>query len=113
MAALGLAAAGFIALETSGNTDTPVVPPGLVVILGAVAVIAWVRARWAPIAGVVAGVFNLFAMFVVDADGRLTDTSPAVAFVGSWAMVLGLIGAVVAGGLAVSAERRLVSPSGS
>ena len=108
VAALLIAAAGFVAQMVAGVTDTPTIPPGLVVILLAAGLIAFVPGRWMPLAGVFAGLFNLVASVVVDAVGRLMDPSPATGFVGAWLMHIGLIAACIAGTMATvrNAERR-------
>ena len=98
--ALLIAAVGFVAQMVAGVTDTPTIPPGLVVILVAAVLVAYVPGRWLPIAGVVAGLFNLVASVVVDAADRLVDPSPATGFIGAWLMHIGLIAACTAGTIA-------------
>jgi hypothetical protein len=98
--ALLVAAAGFIAQMIAGVTDTPTIPPGLVAIVAAAALVAFTSWPSAPLAGVAAGVFNLLAFAVVGAIDRLIDTTPLLAFVGAWLMVLGLIVSCVTGTIA-------------
>jgi hypothetical protein len=81
-------------------TDTPTIPPGLVAILLAAGLVAFLPGRGAPAAGPVAGLFNLVAFVVVSAADRLGDLSPASAFVAGWFMVVALIVATVAGTVA-------------
>ena len=100
--ALLIAAVGFVIQMVAGVTDTPTIPPGLVVILVAAGLIAFVPGRWMPLAGVVAGLFNLVASVVVDAADRLTDPSPATGFIGAWLMHIGLIAACVLGTMAAA-----------
>jgi hypothetical protein len=99
---LGLlvAAAGFIAQMVAGVTDTPTIPPGLVAIVAAAALVAFTPWPSAPLAAVAAGVFNLGAFAVVGAVDRLIDTTPLLAFVGAWLMVLGLIVSSLTGTIA-------------
>jgi len=104
--ALLVAATGFVIQLVSGVTDTPTIPPGLVAILAAALVVAVGPGRWAPIAGLAAGVFNLVAFVVVDATDRLVDVSPPAAFVGAWFMITALIVACVAGTVATMRNRR-------
>jgi hypothetical protein len=78
--ALLIAAVGFVTQMVAGVTDMPTIPPGLVVILIAAGLIAFVPRRWVPLAGVGAGLFNLVASFAVDAVDRLSDSSPASGF---------------------------------
>jgi hypothetical protein len=98
--ALLVAAVGFVAQMVAGVTDTPTIPPGLVVILVAAGLVAFVPGRWMPLAGVVAAVFNLVASIVVDAIDRLMDPSPATGFIGAWLMHIGLIAACIVGTMA-------------
>jgi hypothetical protein len=109
--ALLVAAAGFVIQMIAGVTDTPTVPPGLVIILVAAGLVAFVPGRWMPLAGVVAGVFNLVASVVVDAVDRLVDPSPATGFVGAWLMHIGLIAACIVGTWAM--VRNAESPQAS
>jgi hypothetical protein len=95
--ALLIAAVGFVTQMVAGVTDTPTIPPGLVAILIAAGLIAFVPGRWIPLAGVVAGLFNLVASLAVDAVDRLSDTSPASGFIGAWLMHIGLIAACILG----------------
>jgi predicted branched-subunit amino acid permease len=60
--ALVVAAAGFIAQMIAGVTDTPTIPPGLVAIVAAATLVAFTSLPWAPLAAVVAGVFNLLPL---------------------------------------------------
>jgi hypothetical protein len=107
--ALLVAAVGFVVQMAAGVTDTPTIPPGLVLIVGAAVLVAFVPTGWSPVAGPVAGLFNLFAMVVVGAADRLVDPTPASAFIGAWIMVPWLIAATVAGTIAASQNRRATS----
>jgi hypothetical protein len=98
--ALVVAAAGFIAQMIAGVTSTPTIPPGLVAIVAAAALVAFTSSPSAPLAGVAAGVFNLLAFLIVGAVDRLADTAPLLAFLGAWLMVLGLIVSSVIGTIA-------------
>jgi hypothetical protein len=104
--ALLAAAAGFVAQMAAGVTDTPAIPPGLVAIVAAAGLVAFLPGGSAPIAGPAAGLFNLVAVFVVGAADRLIDVSPASAVVGAWVMVVGLILATVAGTIATVQNSR-------
>ena len=98
--ALLIAAVGFVTQMIAGVTDTPTIPPGLVVILVAAGLVAFIPGRWMPLAGAVAGLFNLVASLVVGAGDRLTDPSPATGFIGAWLMHIGLIAACIVGTMA-------------
>jgi hypothetical protein len=96
----------------AGVSDTPTVPPGLVVILVAAGLVAFVPGRWTPLAGVVAGVFNLVASVAVDAMDRLVDPSPVAGFIGGWLMHIGLIAACVVGTIATVRNARVATRDG-
>ena len=110
--ALLIAAVGFVTQMVAGVTDTPTIPPGLVVILVAAGLVAFVPGRWMPLAGVVAGLFNLVASVVVDAVDRLIDPSPATGFIGAWLMYIGLIAACVVGTIATVRNARVATRDG-
>lgn len=113
--ALLIAAVGFVTQMVAGVTDTPTIPPGLVVILVAAVLVAFVPGRWMPLAGVFAGLFNLVASVLVDAADRLIDPSPATGFIGAWLMHIGLIAACAAGTIATvrSAESSHAAEDGT
>jgi hypothetical protein len=104
--ALLVASVGFVVQMAAGVTDTPTIPPGLVAIVGAALLVAVVPTGSTPLAGPVAGMFNLLAMVVVGAADRLADPSPASAFIGGWTMVVGLIAATIAGTIGAARNRR-------
>jgi hypothetical protein len=103
--ALLAAAAGFVAQMAAGVTDTPTIPPGLVAIVAAAGLVAFLPGESVPLAGPATGLFNLVALFVVGAADRLLDVSPTSAFVGAWVMVVALIVASVAGTIATYNRR--------
>jgi hypothetical protein len=104
--ALLVAGVGFVVQMAAGVTDTPTIPPGLVAIVGAALLVTLVPTGSTPLAGPVAGLFNLLAMVVVGAADRLADTSPVAGFIGGWMMLLGLIAATIAGTIAAARNRR-------
>jgi hypothetical protein len=107
--ALLVAATGFVVQMIAGVTDTPTVPPGLVVILAAAGLIAFAPGRWMPLAGPVTGLFSFVALFAVDADDRLDDLDPVSAFLGQWFMVAALVVASVSGAIATVRSRQSTS----
>ena len=104
--ALLIASVGFIAQMVSGVTDTPTIPPGLVAIVVAAALVAFTSWVGAPLITVAAGVLNLIAFVVVGAVDRLIETTPLLAFVGSWLMVVALIVSCTTGTIAALDTRR-------
>jgi hypothetical protein len=106
LVALLAAAAGFVLQMVAGVTDTPTIPPGLVVLLAAAALVAFTPWRGAFLVGVAAAVFNLLAFVIVGAVDRLVDATPVIGFLGAWVMVVALIVAAVAGTLATVRANR-------
>lgn len=111
--ALLVAAIGFVITMIAGVTDTPTIPPGLVAILAAAGLVAFVPGRWVPIAGPAAALFNLVAFVLVGAADRLVEPGAASAFVGTWLMVVGLIVAGVAGTIATVQNLRAQATAGA
>ncbi|TDC78665.1 hypothetical protein [Actinomadura sp. 7K507] len=97
--ALLVAALGFVVQMIAGVTDTPTIPPGLVAILLAAGLIAFVPGRAVPLAAPAAGLLNLI-VFAFKAADRLVEPNPASGLIGAWAMALALIVATVGGTIA-------------
>jgi hypothetical protein len=104
--ALLVAAIGFVVQMAAGVTNTPTIPPGLVAILVAAGLVAFLPGPSVPAAGPAAGLFNLVVFVVVGASDRLLEPSPASAFVGAWLMVVALIVATIAGTFATVQNHR-------
>jgi hypothetical protein len=100
VAALLVAAGGFVLQMVSGVTNTPTVPPGLVTLLVAAALVALLRWWWMPVVGAFAGLFNLIAFLAIGAMGRLLELRPLGSFIGACFMFLAVTVAGVAGSLA-------------
>ena len=100
VAALLLAAAGFVIQIVSG-VDVPRVPPGLIILLVAAALVAFGPWRWTPVVGIVVGLFFLVGFFASGSVGSLLEPSQLGVFVGAWVQFLAVIFAVVAGIVAV------------
>jgi hypothetical protein len=105
VAALLVAAAGFVIQIVSG-VDVPTVPPGLVILLVAAALIAFAPWRWMPVVGVVVGLFLLVGFFASGAVVSLLEPSQLGVFLGAWVQFLAVIVAVVTGIVAVSQNYR-------
>ena len=108
VAALLVAAAGFVIQIVSG-VEVPTVPPGLVILLVAAALVAFAPWRWMPVVGVVVGLFLLVGFFASGAVGSLLEPSELGVFLGAWVQFLAMIFAVVAGIVAVSQNYRIQS----
>lgn len=100
VAALLVAAAGFVIQIISG-VDVPTVPPGLVILLVAAALVAFGPWRWLPIVGAAVGLFLLVGFFASGAVGSLLEPTQWGVFIGAWVQFLAVIFAVVAGIVAV------------
>ncbi len=96
VAALLVAAAGFVIQIVSG-VDVPTVPPGLVIMLVAAALVAFGPWRWTPVVGVIVGLFLLVGFFASGSVGSLLAPDQSGVFVGAWVQFLAVIVAVVAG----------------
>ena len=96
VAALLVAAAGFVIQIVSG-VDVPTVPPGLVIMLVAAALVAFGPWRWTPVVGVVVGLFLLVGFFASGSVGSLLAPDQSGVLVGAWVQFLALIVTVVAG----------------
>ena len=96
VAALLVAATGFVIQIVSG-VDVPTVPPGLVIMLVAAALVAFGPWRWTPVVGVVVGLFLLVGFFASGSVGSLLAPERSGVFVGAWVQFLAVIVTVVAG----------------
>ena len=96
VAALLVAAAGFVIQIVSG-VDVPTVPPGLVILLVAAGLVAFLPWRWIPVVGAAVGLFLLVGFFASGAVSSLLDPSRLGVFVGAWIQFLAVIAVVVTG----------------
>jgi hypothetical protein len=101
VATLLVAAAGFATQIISG-VDVPTVPPGLVSLLVAAALVAFAPWRWMPVVGASVGLFLLLGFFASGAVDRLLEPSQLGVFFGAWVQFLAVIVAVVFGIVAVT-----------
>ena len=106
-AALAVAAAGII-IQIIGGVNYPAVPPGLIILLAAAALVAFLPWRWVPVIGVLAGAFMVIgAIAAANARYDLTHPGHPGAFIGTWIQLIAVVVAVVAGvkALAVRNQR--------
>ncbi|MEU4216260.1 hypothetical protein [Actinoplanes sp. NPDC026623] len=104
VAGLLVGAAG-IGMLWAGGVEFPVaIPPGIVILLVGAAFVALAPWRWAPAIGILLGAF-ITVGFLVSPNGidNLTGQSGAVVAVGQAVQLVGVIGAMVAGVLALRA----------
>jgi hypothetical protein len=97
VAALLVAAGGYVLQMVSGVTNSPTVPPGLVILLVAADIVAVLSWRWMPVVGAFAGLFDLTVFLAMGAMGRLLEPSPLGSLVGAWIMFLAAIVVGIAG----------------
>ena len=110
VAALLVAAAGF-AIQIASGVDVPAVPPGLVIMLAAAALVAFGPWRWTPLIGAVVGLFLLVGFFASGALGSLLDPGRLGVLVGAWVQFLAVIVAVAAGIVAAAQNHRGRAPA--
>ncbi len=96
VAALLVAAAGF-AIQIVSGVDVPTVPPGLVIMLVAAGLVAFLPWRWIPVIGTVVGLFLFVGFFASGAVGNLLDLNRLGVFIGAWIQFLAVIVAAVTG----------------
>ncbi len=96
IAALLVAAVGIVIQLVSG-VDFSQVPPGLIILLVAAALVAFGPWRRTPVAGIVVGFFLLVGFFASGQIGSLLDPGLFGRFVGVWVLFLSVVVAVVAG----------------
>ena len=96
LAALLVAAAGFV-IQIASGVDVPTVPPGLVIMLVAAGLVAFLPWRWTPVIGTAVGLFLFVGFFGSGAVGNLLDPSRLGVLIGAWIQFLAVIVAVVAG----------------
>jgi len=107
-AALAVAAVGII-IQIIGGVNYPAVPPGLIILLAAAALVAFLPWRWASVFGVLAVAFMVIgAIGAANARYDLTHPGHPGAFIGTWIQLIAVVIAVVAGvmALAVRNQRR-------
>ena len=100
VAALLFAAAGFV-IQIGSGLDVPTVPPGLIILLVAAAVVAFGPWRWTTVVGVIVGLFLLVGFFASGAVGNLIQPSQLGVFAGAWVQFLAVIVAVIASTAAI------------
>jgi hypothetical protein len=96
VAALLLAAAGIV-IQIFSGIDFPTVPPGLVILLLAAALVGFGPWRWTPVVGPVLGIWLLVGFSLSGEAGRLLDPSRFGGFAGLWIQLLAIIVAIVTG----------------
>jgi hypothetical protein len=105
-AALAVAAVGII-IQIIGGVNYPAVPPGLIILLAAAALVAFLPWRWAPVIGMLAGAFMVIgAIAAANARYDLTHPGHPGAFIGTWIQLIAVVVAVVAGVMALAVRNQ-------
>ena len=105
-AALAVAAIGIV-IQIIGGVNYPAVPPGLIILLAAAALVAFLPWRWAPVFGVLAGAFMVIgAIAAANARYDLTHPGHPGAFIGTWIQLIAVVIAVVAGVMALAVRNQ-------
>ncbi|MEJ7653794.1 MAG: hypothetical protein WKH64_10885, partial [Chloroflexia bacterium] len=89
-------AAGLV-IQIAAGVDFPTVPPGLVILLSAAALVAFVRQRWTSVVAVGVAAFLLVGLTLSGQVPKLFDTEWLGRFIGLWVLFLALIVVAVAG----------------
>ncbi|MGA6167389.1 hypothetical protein [Amycolatopsis magusensis] len=101
MAGLVVASAGLVVAKL-GGLAMPAVPPALVIMLVAAALL-FLRWRWVPIVAVLAALAEGIGFVASGSFARLGDAAEFGIFAGSWLRLLGVLVAVVFGVAALKA----------
>ena len=96
VAALLVAAAGFVIQIVSG-VAVPTIPPGLVIMLVAAGLVAFLPWRWTPVVGTAVGLFLFVGFFASGVADNLLDLSRLGVFTRAWIQFLAVIAAALAG----------------
>jgi hypothetical protein len=106
---LVVAAAGIAILDVSGIAF-PTVPPGLVILLAAAALVGWAPWRWVPAAGAFVGLFLTVGFVASGSVSYLVDAGRPGVLAGAWVELLGVLTALVAGVVATLQNYRARTP---
>lgn len=102
---LVVAALGIVVLMLSG-ANLPVVPPGLVLLLGVAGVVFFTRARWTPLLAVAIGLAEAAGVILSGALTNVLDPSAFAAFGATWLRVIGIAIALIAAVVAFTTHPR-------
>lgn len=100
-----LAGAVGIVVSRIGGADMPLVPPGLVLLVVAAALVAGTRWRWAALFGALVASAEVLGFVLSGAAAGLLALDEPLRFTGAWTRGIGIVVALVAGIVAFRAER--------
>jgi hypothetical protein len=98
LAGLLIGAIGILILWVSG-ADMPAVPPGIILLVLAAALLMFGPWKWTPIVAIVIGLSEAGGTFGASSN-LLVDTDPFSWFAGTWVRVIGIVLILVGGVLA-------------
>jgi hypothetical protein len=109
--ALAATAVGMVLQITSGSDLYPTIPPGPIILLVGAGVVALGLRRWSPIIGLVVPLILTVGGIVAAASGnrfldQLVEPAELGIFVGTVVHLLGLIAALLSGGVALMRSSR-------
>ncbi|NBE96959.1 hypothetical protein FE391_34775 [Nonomuraea sp. KC401] len=105
VAGLIAGAVGMVVQRVAG-VNMPVVPPGLVLLVGSALLIAFTGWRWTPALGALIGLSEAAAIVATGQLAVLADVTSIGVFLGTWIRTIGVVVASVAGVLATVAAYR-------
>jgi hypothetical protein len=95
-------AAAAIPVQIAGGADYPTVPPGLLILAAAAAMVLFAPWRWALIVAMLAAVFlGIGGTIAPNFRDQLTDPGQTMTFLGSIMQVIGLLIALVSCPIAI------------
>lgn len=106
--ALLVAAVGVV-VQVFGGTAYPVVPPGVLVLVAAAAVVWFLPLRGAPVAGILGAGFVVFGLFAADQATRLVEVESVLDTVGLGIQIFAVVVALVTAVIALVWPRRAAS----
>ncbi len=102
------AAAGIFVLFVVGVVTAPV-PVGTIILLTTALVVAIAPRRWAPVVGLAVTLYLVVGFVLNDTASQLSDPDGAGELVGTLALAVGLLLALVAGAVASARSYRRVA----
>lgn len=101
----GLAAGALgIVIQRIAGVAMPAIPPGLVLLVGAAALVAATKGRWAPAIGALVALSEIAGVAIVGVYQRLFDLDEPLVAAGTWVRVVGIVVAFAAGVVATAAR---------
>lgn len=101
--ALVVAALGIYLQIVSGNVPGyPAIAPGVIVLLVAAALTAFVPFRWSPIAAILASAFMIIGLFANNEESRLINVVTVGDTTGLWLQMIAVVVSAITAVVAIS-----------